>query len=193
MIHIVTLRLMCLVFLRLISWIALFARSEVAQDAEILVLRHQLAVLLRQVARPRPTWADRAGISAFARLLATAGRRHLFVTPGALLRWHADLVGRRWTFPQHQAGRSSTWFSIRAVILRMAKENPAWGYRRIADELAGTGCRVGTSTAWTILKRTGINPARRRSGPSWAQFLRSQAAGILACDFFEWAADEPTR
>jgi putative transposase len=174
---------MYLVFLRLISWVALFARSEAAKDAEILVLRHQLAVLRRQVARPRPTWADRAVISTFARILSTDHRRHLFVTPGTLLRWHADLVKRRWTFLR-QHGRPPTRSSVRAVILRTAKENPTWGYRRIAGELAGTGCRVGASTVWAILKRAGIDPSPRRSGPSWSQFLRTQAAGILACDFF---------
>ncbi|HEX5402608.1 MAG TPA: helix-turn-helix domain-containing protein [Pseudonocardiaceae bacterium] len=179
-----TLRLMYLVFLRLISWVALSTSSEVAKDAEILVLRHQLAVLRRQVARPQPTWADRAVISALARLLPPARRRNLFVTPGTLLRWHADLVKRRWAFPRHQPGRPPTRSSIRAVILRMAKENPTWGYRRIAGELAGTGCQVGASTVWAILKRAGIDPSPRRCGPSWAQFLRTQAAGILACDFF---------
>jgi hypothetical protein len=121
----------------------LFACSEVAKDAEILVLCHQLAVLQRQVARPRPMWADRAVVSAFARILSPAHRRHLFVTPGMLLRWHAGLVKRRWTFPRHQHGRPSTRSSIRAAILRMAKENPAWGYRRIAGALGGYGSHAG--------------------------------------------------
>src|SRR3981081_1758730 len=183
-IHAVTLRLMYLIFLRLISWAALLARSDTSKDAEILVLRHQLAVLRRQVARPRPSWADRAVISALARVLSTTRRRHLCVTPGTLLRWHADLVKRRWTFKRQPPGRPPTRPSIRALILRMARENPNWGYRRIAGELAGMGRQTGASTVWTILKRAGIDPCPRRSGPTWGEFLRAQAEGILACDFF---------
>ena len=132
--------------LRLVSWVALLARSEASKDAEILVLRHQLAVLRRQVARPRPSWADRAIISALARMLSATRRRHLFVTPGTLLRWHANLVKRRWTFLRRRPGRPSTRPSICAAILRMARENPHWGYRRVAGELARVGYRVGAST-----------------------------------------------
>jgi transposase len=162
----------------------LLARSDASKDAEILVLRHQLLVLRRQVARPRPSWADRAVISALARMLSTARRRHLFVTPGTLLRWHADLVKRRWTFPRQRSGRPPMRPSIRAAVLRMARENSGWGYRRIAGELAGMGRQVGASTVWAILKRSGIDPCPRRCGPTWGEFLRAQAEGILACDFF---------
>jgi putative transposase len=148
------------------------------------VLRHQLAVLRRQVARPRLSWADRAVIAGLARLLPKALRGHLFITPGILLRWHADLVKRRWTYKRRGPGRPPTRPSVRELVLRMAAENPTWGYRRIAGELAGLGRPVGASTVWAILKKAGIDPAPRRSGPTWAQFLRSQASGIIAVDLF---------
>jgi transposase len=148
------------------------------------VLRHQVSVLRRQVARPRLSRADRALISALARLLSTARRRQLFVTPGTLLRWHADVITRRWTIKRQRSGRPPRSPSLRRVILRLAAENPGWGYRRIAGELAGMGRQLGASTVWTILTRAGIDPAPRRSGPTWTEFLRSQAHGILACDFF---------
>ncbi|MGW0202370.1 hypothetical protein [Nonomuraea sp. NPDC003201] len=157
------LRLLYLIFLRLAGRLALLARSETSKDVEILVLRHQLAVLRRQVARPRPSWADRAMISALARLLPAPGRLRLFVTPGMLLRRHADLVRRRWTFKRRRQGRPATRPSVRLLVLRMARENPLWGYRRIAGELAGLGYRVGASTVWLILKKAGIDPAPRRS------------------------------
>jgi transposase len=181
---VVTLRLVYLIFLKLLSWTALLTRSNTSKNAEILVLRHQLAVLRRQVARPRPSWADRAIISALARILSTTRRRHLFVTPGTLLRWHAHLVKRRWTFKRQRPGRPPTRLSIRELIVRMARENPNWGYRRIAGELAQVGRPVGASTVWAILQRAGIDPCPRRSGPLWREFLRAQAHGILACDFF---------
>jgi transposase InsO family protein len=140
--------------------------------------------LRRQVARPKLSWADRALISALARLLAKRRRLGLLFTPGTLLRWHADLVKRRWTYKRKTPGRPPTRPTIRALVLRLAAENPTWGYRRIAGELAGLGRKVGPSTVWKILHEAGIDPAPRRSGPSWAQFLRTQASGILTCDFF---------
>jgi putative transposase len=147
------------------------------------VLRHQVNVLRRQVSHPRPSWADRALISALARLLPQT-RRHLFVTPGTLLRWHSDGITRRWTTKRQQPGRPPTSPPLRRLILRLAGENPDWGYRRIAGELAALGRQVGASAVWAILQRAGIDPSPRRSGPTWAEFLRSQAHGILACDFF---------
>ncbi|GAB3976494.1 hypothetical protein GCM10029978_063520 [Actinoallomurus acanthiterrae] len=170
--------------LRIFGWVALLARSQASKDAEILVLRHQLAVLRRQVAAPRPSWADRAILSALARLLPRPRRHHLFITPRTLLRWHADLVKRRWTYPKRRPGRPPIRSTIQALILRLATENPTWRYRRIAGQIASLGRKVSPATVWAILKKAGFDPAPRRSDPTWAQFLKAQASGILACDFF---------
>jgi hypothetical protein len=169
------LRLLYLIALRVFGWIALLARSDAAKDVEILVLRQQLAVLRRQVTTPRPSWADRAILSALARLLSRSRRQHLFVTPRTLLRWHADLVKRRWIYPKHGPGRPSIRPTIRALVLRLAAENPTWGYRRIAGEIASLGRKVSPATVWAILKRAGFDPAPQRSDPTWAEFLRAQA------------------
>jgi putative transposase len=177
------LRFLYLVFARFIGVLLLLSRSQDAKTAEILVLRHPVAVL-RQVARPELSWADRAFITALTRRLPTALRGGVFVTPGTLLRWHADLVKRRWAIRCRHQGRPPTRPSVRHLVLQMARENPTWGYRRIAGELAGLGRPVGASTVWAILKGAGLDPAPRRTGPTWAQFLRAQTAGLLACDFF---------
>ncbi|MEU1631174.1 integrase, partial [Streptomyces sp. NPDC020096] len=129
------LRLLYLIFLKILGWTALLARTEASKNAEILALRHQLAVLRRQVGRPQLSWADRAVIAGLARMLSKALRRHLFVTPGTLLRWHADLVKLRWTYQRRGPGRPPTRPSVRELVLRIAAENPTWGYRRIAGEL----------------------------------------------------------
>jgi putative transposase len=178
-------RLLYLVFRQVMAWFGLLARSSRSKNAEILVLRHEVAVLRRQVRRPRLSWADRAVVAALTRLLSPAGQLHRIVTPATLLRWHRDLVTRRWTQPRrrHTGGRC-TAAELRRLVLRMASENSTWGYRRIHGELAGLGYQLAPSTVWSILKRAGIDPAPRREGPSCRQFLRAQAHGILATDFF---------
>jgi putative transposase len=179
----VALGLAYLMLVRVLSWLALLARSDTAKDAEILTLRHEVAVLRRTNPRPTFTWLDRALLSALSRLLPDPLRQLRLVSPRTLLRWHAQLVARRWTYPHRRPGRPPTSDAIRALVLRMARENPRWGYRRIQGELVGLGHTVAASTVWTILKSAGIDPAPRRSGPTWRQFLSAQAHAILAIDF----------
>jgi putative transposase len=178
-----TFRLTYLALLRVLGWLALLARSDTAKDTEILVLRHELAVLRRQNLRPTLTWADRALLSGLSQVLPRRLRLHRIVSPRTLLRWHARLVARRWTYPRRQPGRPPTPQPIRALVLRMAQENPTWGYRRIQGELIGLGHQIAAATVWRILKTAGIDPAPRRSGPTWRQFLTAQAHAILAVDF----------
>jgi putative transposase len=159
-------------------------RSEREKEIEILLLRHQLRVLERQVLRPALTPADRA-LLAFSRVLPRqAWKASLFVTPATLLRWHRELVARRWTYPHRRSGRPATAGEIRALVVRLARENPSWGYRRIHGELVGLGIRLAASTVWTILREKGIEPSPKRLEMSWPEFLRAQAASILECDFF---------
>ena len=177
-----TLRLLYLILRTVVGWASLFVRSQASKDAEILILRHQLAVLRRQVPRPRPSWADRALLAALSRLVPRGRWPRLFVSPETVLRWHRDLIRRRWSVPR-RAGRPPIRPSIRQLVLRMAADNPGWGYRRIHGELVGLGHRMAPSTVWLILRRAGVDPAPRRTGQSWRQFLAAQADGILACDF----------
>jgi transposase InsO family protein len=159
---------------RLLELVVLCFRSDREKEIEILLLRHQLRVLERQVARPQLTQADRALLAAFSRVLSRrVWRRSAFVTPGTLLRWHRDLVARRWTYPHRRLGRPSTMAEIRELVLRLARENPGWGYRRIHGELVGLGIKLAASTVWTILKEAEIEPAPRRLAPSWSEFLRA--------------------
>src|SRR3984957_12954196 len=181
-----TLRFEYLVVLRVFGWLALLARSDRVKDAEILILRHQVAVLQRQAKAPRLSWADRAVLAALARLLpgSQLRRLRLIVSPRTVLRWHADLVRRHWTFPRGGPGRPKTGRSVRALVLEMARDNPSWGYRRVHGELLGLGHKVAPSTVWRILQDAGIDPAPQRSGQTWRAFLEAQATAILAVDFF---------
>ena len=169
---------------RLLELVALRRRSEREKEIEILLLRHQLRVLERQVARPQLTQADRALLAAFGRMLPRqAWRQSLFVTPTTLLRWHRELVARRWTYPHRRPGRPPTAVEVRELVVRLARENPGWGYRRIEGELVGLGIKLAASTVWTILKEAGVDPAPRRLEQNWSEFLRQPAASILECDF----------
>jgi len=159
-------------------------RSEFAKDVELLVLRHQLVVLRRQHPRPSLRAADRAFLAALTRMLPHCRRRGLIVAPQTLLRWHRELVRRRWAQPQRSPGRPPVERRVRDLVLRLARENPRWGYPRIAGELLKLGVRVSPSTVRRLLLAAGLTPAPRRSGPSWREFLRQQAASVLACDFF---------
>jgi hypothetical protein len=183
------LRFLFLLITRVAAWLRLSRREEAWRTAEILILRHQLAVLQRkQPHRPKMNWADRALLAALLGLIPKARRNglRLLVTPDTILRWHRGIVRRRWTAKSmpDKSGRPPTRRSIKALVLRLARENPEWGYRRIHGELAGLGVNVAASTVGEILNANGIDPAPRRTGPTWSQFLRSQAEAILACDFF---------
>jgi putative transposase len=171
----VALGLVYLMLVRVLGWLALLACSETTKDAEILTLRHEVAVLRRTNPRPMMSWLDRAMFTALTRLLPAPLRQQRLVTPRTLLRWHAQLVARRWTYPHRRPGRPPTPPPIRALVLRMARENPRWGYRRIQGELIGLGHSVAASTVWKIMKDAGLDPAPRRSDPTWRQFLSAQA------------------
>jgi putative transposase len=159
-------------------------RDEFARDVELLVLRHQLVVLGRQERRPSLRPADRAFLSALARMLPWRRRHGLIVTPHTLLRWHRELVRRKWAQPRRSPGRPAMDDRVRQLVLRFARENPRWGYPRIAGELLKLGLRVSPSTVRRMLLAARLRPAPRRSGLSWREFLRQQAGSMLACDFF---------
>ena len=180
---------MALSFLyRLVRRVAEFVRihrmDDLAKDAEILVLRHQLAILRRQASRPRFSWTDRALIAALARIVPRERWAAFLVTPETILRWHRALVRRHWTYPHRGPGRPALPEETVDLIVRLARENPRWGYLRIAGELKKLGVTVSKGSVANVLRRHRLPPAPRRAGPTWAEFLRAQAKGIVATDFF---------
>jgi transposase InsO family protein len=188
--RLVGLKLIYLVITRIVAWLRLSRREAGWKDAEILMLRHQLDVVLRAnpTAKRKLTWTDRAFLAALCGLLPRErlADLRLLVTAGTVLRWHREILARRWADKSRRArpGRPPTRRNIRALVLRLARENESWGYRRIHGELAALGIAIAPSTVWEILKKAGIDPAPRRTGPTWAAFLRSQAQAILALDLF---------
>lgn len=177
-------RLLYLIFCRLLGCCLLLGRSSAANNTEILVLRHEVAVLRRQVDQPQLTWTDRAVLSAFARHLSPALRRHRLATPGTLLTWHRRLSRWKWRQTRVRPGRPPLPEETAALVQRLARENPTWGYVRIQGELRRLGHRVAAATIWRVLRRSGLPPApHRASRQTWRTFLRAQARTLLACDF----------
>jgi transposase InsO family protein len=163
----------------------LVRRNEDAKDLEIVVLRHQLRVLRRQVGRARFRWSDRLFLAAASRRLPRGVWRIFLVTPQTVLRWHRELVRRKWSGRvRGRPGRPALDGATSALVLRVAHENPRWGYPRIQGELAKLGVRVSATTIRTLLRRHGLGPTPRPGGLSWRAFLRQQAASVIACDFF---------
>jgi transposase len=159
-------------------------RSDLEREAELLVLRHQLKVLSRGRRRPAFRRRDRMLLAAASRILPMERWRAFVVSPQTLLRWHRELIRRKWTYRRRSPGRPPLDPETVELIVRMARENPRWGYLRIRGELLKLGIRVSATSIQTVLRREGLGPAPRRTGPSWSEFLRAQAHGIVAIDFF---------
>jgi putative transposase len=172
-----------LVVCRLFELIVLCCRSPGSKELEILVLRHELSILRRHAKRPQLQQADRAFLAALSRALPRRAWSAFSVSPRTLLRWHERLVARRWTYTHRRPGRPLVDREVQALVVRLARENPAWGYRRIVGELHGLGIGVSASSVRSILIRHRLPPAPERDGVSWRLFLRQQAATMLACDF----------
>jgi len=181
----VLLKIVHLLVSRILGLAVLVFRTDLAKDAELLALRHENARLRRHVGRVRYEPADRVWLAALARLLPRRRWIEVFaVTPATLLAWHRRLAAKKYdTSKQRKPGRPPTVPGIARLIVRLAKENPLCGHRRIHGELTKLGVTVAPSTVWEILRAAGIDPAPRRSGTTWRQFLHAQAAGIVAVDF----------
>ena len=161
----------------------LLARRQRSKELELLLVRHELAVLRRQTGRPRLTPADRALFAVLSRALPRPAWACLPIKPETVLRWHRQLVARRWTYTERKPGRPPLESSLRSLILRLARENPHWGYKRIVGELKGLGISVSATSVRKVLLETGLAPAPQRGPSSWRAFLRAQAASMIACDF----------
>ena len=169
---------------RLLTTLRVHQMDAFSKDAEIVVLRHQLAVLRREVGRTRFNWADRALIALLASVVPRERWRGFLVTPQTVLDWHRRLVRRHWSYPHRCPGRPRLADETVELICRLARENPRWGYLRIVGELKKLGVAVSKTSVATVLRSHGHRPAPRRQGPSWSQFLRAQAELVLATDFF---------
>jgi putative transposase len=172
-----------LVFRCVLQLVSLCPRSEDFKELEIVVLRHELSVLRRQAGRPQLTTTDRVFLAAASQLLPRSSWRSFLVTPATLLRWHRRLVARRWTY-SGRSGRPSIGREISVLVLRLARENPRWGYQRIVGELHGLGVTVSATTVRKILRQAGLGPASEGAGLTWRAFLRAQAKSMIAVDFF---------
>ena len=173
-----------LAFRRILQLIRLCLRKNADLAVEVVILRHEVSVLRRQIHRPALEPADRALLSGLWRLIGRRNQSYRLVQPETLLRWHRDLVARRWTYPHRPPGRPAVPAGTTALVVRLATENPSWGFRRIHGELVAMGVILAPSSVWAILKRHGIDPTPRRTGPLLAEFLAAQAKGLMACDFF---------
>jgi putative transposase len=178
----VAVRLIYQLLIQVFSWLALLARSSASKDAEILVLRHEVAMLRRGNPKPRFDWTDRAVLATLARILPKILRAHRIVTPATLLRWHRRLLTAKWRQPR-PPGRPPISDELAALIIRLARENRTWGVVRVQGELRRLGHRVGSSTIRRILRSHRIPPPRQHDD-AWRTFLRAPAGTILATDFF---------
>jgi putative transposase len=178
-------RMLYLLATRIFAWLVLLSRSSAAKDAEILILRHEVAVLRRHVASPRPNWPDRALLAALTRLLPRALRGHRIASPRTFLAWHRRLVAKKWTQPASPR-RPPLPEEVRDLITRLGVENPRWGYRRLHGELRRLGHTVSAATVRRVLRTAGLGPAprSRQAHNEWRTFLKAQANGLLATDFF---------
>jgi putative transposase len=182
-----------LVVRNLFALVWLLGRPRRSKELEILVLRHELAILRRQNSRPNLTRADRALLASLSRSLARPAWAVFPIKPETLLRWHRQLIARRWTYSHRPLGRPPLERSLRELILRLADENPHWGYKRIVGELKGLGVAVSATSVRKVLIEAGLPPAPQRTHSSWRAFLRAQASSMLACDFLTVETAFPQR